>query len=509
MSAMTTTADEQDVVIYGGTAAGVTAAVAAADAGQRAVLVEPGEHVGGMVSGGLGHTDWGNRDVIGGLARSFYEAVADHYGVELWGVRGPEPHVAEEIFLKWLSDREVTVVFGHRVEQVHMEGQSLVGFTSQDDRRFSAEVFIDASYEGDLLARAGISYDIGRESRNKYDEQYAGRRPIRPVSHQFHVPVSPYDTSEKLSPLIHDRPLAQIGEGDGGVMSYCYRLCVTNDEENRRPWTKPAEYNREDYLIVLRLIEAMDDEVGADYFTGFRTTLPNGKGDANSSGAISLNLLDGSAWEYPDAGYDRRTELREHHLNYTKGLMWFLAQDEAVPEYIQKEMAEWGLCKDEFQATDGWPHQLYICEARRMVGEYVLTEQDLLENVEKYDSIGMGSYNIDIREVQRITQPVSRFPKREIETFNEGYLSVPVESYQIPYRSLVPRWEECDNLLVPVCLSASHVAFASVRMEPQYMLLGHAAGIAAAHAQESNRAVQRIDIEELQATLQEGRQILE
>jgi hypothetical protein len=508
MSSRDTRDGSADVLVYGGTAAGVTAAVAASDAGQQVVLVEPGQHVGGMVSGGLSHTDWGQREVIGGLARSFYEAVARHYDVELWGVRGPEPHVAEEIFREWLAERSVELVFGHRVERVQKDGRSIVGFTSQGDRTFRAASFVDASYEGDLLARAGVSYDVGRESRDKYGERYAGRRPIRPDNHNFHVAVSPTDPSGELSPLVHDRSLAQIGEGDGGVMSYCYRLCVTDREDNRRPWTEPENYDREEYLIVLRLIEALGDDVGADYFGGFRTGLPNDKGDANSGGAISLNLLDGSAWEYPDAGYDRRDELRQHHLEYTKGLLWFLAQDEAVPERIRDEMAEWGLCEDEFRDTDGWPHQLYVREARRMKGEYVLTEQDLFETVQKYDSVGMGSYNIDIREVQRVAQPVSRFPERELETFNEGYLSVPVDEYQIPYRSLVPRWEECDNLLVPVCLSASHVAFASVRMEPQYMLLGHAAGQAAAQVCESGRPVQRIDVQQLQSKLRERGQTL-
>lgn len=222
-----------------------------------------------------------------------------------------------------------------------------------------------------------------------------------------------------------------------------------------------------------------------------------------------MNLLDGTAWEYPEADYERRAELRQRHLEYTKGLMWFLAQDEAVPKRLREEMAEWGLCTDEFEDTNGWPHQLYVREARRMVGEYVLTEADLMDNVEKYDAIGMGSYNIDIREVQRVAQPVCRFPEVHRETFNEGYLSIPVEDYQIPYRSLTPRWTECDNLLVPVCISASHVAFASVRMEPQYILMGHAAGTAAAQAIASGRPVQLVDIDTLQETLRAAGGILE
>lgn len=249
------------------------------------------------------------------------------------------------------------------------------------------------------------------------------------------------------------------------------------------------------------------DDVGAGYFTGHRTGLPNAKRDASSAGAVSLSHLDGSAREYPDADHDRRVELTRHHRQYTQGLLDFLATDEDVPERLREGLGGWGLCQGEFQDTDGWPHQLNVREARRMRGEYVLTENNLFDNLQKCDPVGMGSYDIDVREVQRVTQPVSCFPEEKMETFDEGYLPVPVEGYQVPYRSPVPRWVECDNLLVPVCLSASHVAFASIPMEPQSLLLGHAAGRAATRVSETGRPGRRIDLERLISALRAERYI--
>jgi hypothetical protein len=237
-------------------------------------------------------------------------------------------------------------------------------------------------------------------------------------------------------------------------------------------------------------------------------TLPNGKADMNSSGPISTNVVNGLNWEYPDADYGRRDEIWQEIKEYTMGLLYFLSTDPSVPKHIRAETSRMGLCRDEFPDNGHWPHQLYIRVARRMKGEYFMTQHDLDSDAMKYDAIGMGSYNIDVRHVQRTYIPVSRFPELRYEVYNEGYISIPVRPYQIPYRSLLPRYDECDNLLVPVCLSTSFIANASVRMEPQYMIMGHAAGLAAAMAAFDKCAVHRIDVADLQSRLKEQGQVI-
>lgn len=499
-----------DIAVYGATAGGAVAAIAAAGEGRRVLLIEPRRHVGGMVSGGLGWTDRGEVDVIGGLARQFYERVWRHYGVEPWGVLGPEPHVAEAILRDWLRQAGVDIAFEAPLLDVAKEGRSIRRIVMANGETVAANVFIDASYEGDLLAGADVSYAVGRESRSLHGESWAGRQPIRPDQHQFAVPVSPFyeDTADPL-PLVHDRPLVVEGEGDGGVQSYCYRLCLTDRPGNRVPFPEPEGYERGQFELVRRWLVAMGDRLHVDRIFSLSGRLPNGKVDANSIGPISTNLPDGSSWRYPDADPAGREAIRLHHLRYTQGLMYFLTSDPDIPAHIREEMGRWGLCADEFVDTGHWPHQLYVRDARRMRGEYLLTQHDLEEGRAHHDAVGMGVYNIDIREVQRTWMPVPRYPVMRPETFNEGYLSAPVTPYQIPYRALLPRWDECDNLLAPVCVSASHVAFASVRMEPQYMLLGHAAGLAAALAVEEGGAVHRVDIGALQRRLRDQGQVLE
>jgi hypothetical protein len=262
-------------------------------------------------------------------------------------------------------------------------------------------------------------------------------------------------THGDLLPFIHPRPLAPEGSGDGGVQAYCFRLCLTDTPENRLPFPQPDDYDRRRYELLRRHLAAAGPEFAPSDLMSLHGRLPNGKTDVNSVGAISTNLPDGSSWEYPEASFERRQEIWDDHLRYTQGLLYFLANDPDVPEPIQTEFRRWGLCADEFVDTDGWPHQLYVREARRMRGEYTLTQADLESGRRHYDSIGVGSYNIDIREVQRVWTLVPRFPRLTAETFNEGYLSVPVPPYEIPYRALLPRFAECENLLVPVCLSAS------------------------------------------------------
>jgi hypothetical protein len=477
-----------DVLVYGATATGVAAAVAAAEAGATVRLVGPETHVGGMVSGGLGWTDVGDERVLGGFARRFYAAVAEHYGVPLWGVKGPEPHIAERIFERFLEQAGVEVALGAT------EGEGAVE--------------IDASYEGDLLARRGAPYAVGRESRDLYGEQWAGRQPAyRPSKHNFPVRVSPFAADGSLLPHVCEPeldargwPAERLGEGDGGLQAYQFRLCLTDRPGNRLPLAEPAGYDPAEYEVLRRYLH--DVRCAARDLLGLvPDLLPNGKCDVNSIGPFSLNLLDGSNRAYLDGD---RAAIRERHLRHAQGLLWFLATE--APEAISSEVARWGPCADEFVDSGGWPHQLYVRDARRLVGEHVLTEHDLLAGRHD-DVVALGSYNVDVREIERTWRYLPEYDP-EPAVFNEGYLSVPVPAYGIPYRSLVPRREDAENLLVPLCLSASHVAFASVRMEPTLMLLGHAAGLAAAQAARRGVAVQDVDVAALQESLRSAGQVL-
>lgn len=504
-----------DVVVYGATSAGVCAAVAAASAGAHVLLLEPGRHVGGMTSGGLGYTDVGDQRVLGGPAARFRQEVADHYGVPVGTYAGPEPHVAESIFMRWLDHPRVEVVFGaplssaevheHRITRVTAGGAPLQG-----------GVFVDASYEGDLLAMAGVPYAVGREDRALHHERWAGRRELLPGRHTMPPFVSPFRDDpggEAEGPVLaqlRSAPLAPVGAGDGGVMAYGYRVCLTT-AAGRVPFRRRGGYDGSYWELGRRLFarwRASGFEPSAQALLGLEPNLANGKCDGNSLGPFSLNVLDGSAWEYPDASPVRREEIRLHHLHHTEDFLYFLSHDPAVPRPVREEMARWGLPADEFGGTGHLPHQLYVREARRMRGEYVLTEHDLTGARPQHDVIAMGSYHLDVREVQRTWQWVPEHPRPVAMVFTEGYLSVPVPPYPVPYRALVPRYQDCVNLLVPVCLSASHVAFSSIRMEPQYQMLGHAAGLAAVLAARGGRPVQSVDVTRLQQQLLGTQQVL-
>ncbi|MBA2361186.1 MAG: FAD-dependent oxidoreductase, partial [Actinobacteria bacterium] len=479
------------------TACGVMAAVAAAEAGARTVLVSPGRHIGGMVSGGLSWTDVGDAGVIGGLARRFYSAVADHYDVPLWGVKGPEPHVAERLLAELLVSAGVDVWLEQREPP-------------------EAAVYVDASYEGDLVAERGIPCAVGRESRELYGERWAGRQPAyRPSKHNFPVLLSPFAETGEALPFVREPeqdergwPVESLGEGDGGLQAYGYRVCLTDREENRLPLAPPPDYDPALFEVLRRYLAAEGESLEARDLLGLvEDLLPNGKCDVNSIGPFSLNLLDGSNRAYPDGDEETRDRVREGHLRYTQAFLFYLAHDDAVPPAISDEVARWGPCADEFEDTDGWPHQLYVRDGRRMLGEYVLREQDLVDARPQVDVVALGSYNIDIREVERTWRYLPEYERRPA-VFNEGYLSVAVPPYPIPYRSLTPRREDAEDLLVPLCLSASHVAFGSIRMEPTLMLLGHAAGLAAAQAARRGVAVQDVDVGALQEALREAGQVL-
>ena len=496
---------DYDVVVYGATAGGTVAAIAAAGEGADVLLVEPGRNLGGMVTGGLSHNDYGDRSVIGGMALEFYRKVAAYYGKPLYYWRGPEPHVGEQIFRDWLEEAGVKVLFENRVTGIVKRHGAIERIILSGGGTVSGRVFIDASYEGDLMARAGVSYTVGREAVSDYGESWAGRRAILPDGHQMQPRVSPFDEKGNLLPLINTEPIVGEGEADRAVQGYGFRLIVTDDVENMIPFPEPDHYDPGQFELVKRHYERYPD---AGNMVHLWPTLPNGKTDMNSSGPISTNVVDGLNWEYPDADYERRDEIWQLMKEYTLGLLYFLSHDPSVPERIRQETQQMGLCRDEFTGNDHWPHQLYIRSARRMIGEYVLTQHDLEQDTVKYDAIGMGSYNMDVRHVQRTWIPVSRFPELHYEVYNEGYVSIPVAPYEIPYRSLLPQYDECSNLIVPVCISASHVAYASVRMEPQYMIMGQAAGVAAAMAVKENRPVHRIELSLLREKLAAQDQVL-
>jgi hypothetical protein len=496
-----------DVVVYGGTAGGAVAAVSAARAGMDVVLLEPGRHIGGMLSGGLGRTDMDRQQhVIGGMARDFFVEAGEHYGQPIvWTF---EPKVAERILRGWLEDAGVQVLFEHRLDTVTMEGSRIEAIATLNGEEFQAKVFVDSSYEGDVMARAGASYTVGREGRDQYGESLAGRKEIQPGNHQLRgSPVSPYGDEGNLLPwVVPDEELGEVGSGDHKVQAYCFRLCLTDVEENRIPISRPDDYDPSRYELLKRYIQSLSVFKETPSLLGI-SPIPNGKTDLNSGPAVSTNLL-GASWEYPEASYERRAEIWQEHLSWAHGLLYFMGHDPSVPEDIRTEVRRWGLAKDEFIDTGGWPHQLYIREARRMLGEYVMTQHDLEARRTKYDSIGMGGYNMDVREVQWVAHTVYRFPLPAEEVLMEGYITVPVEPYEIPYRSLLPRVDEVENLLVTSCVSASHMAYSSIRMEPQYMIVGHAAGVASALAVESGVAVHRVDLERLQDRLREQGQIL-
>jgi len=498
-----------DLVVYGATAGGVITAVSGARAGLKVALLEPGRHVGGMVSGGLSHTDVGRSEVIGGYSLEFFWRAGTHYGLPqylqsfAWFV---EAKVAETIFRQMLQEEGVTVLFDHRLREhdgVRKEGAAIVAITTENGGQFTGRVFADATYEGDLMAQAGVSYTWGRESSAQYGESLAGVRGETPF-HQFQVDLSPYGEGEKLLPEISSEPAGVPGAGDRKVQAYNFRLILSNDPANQVPYPKPGSYDPRQFDLAARFFDAMRQKLGrAPHFSEVVSigTIPGHKADFNNNGAFSTDYI-GRSWEYPEASYARRREIWRAHEEYNKGYFYFLAHDPRVPPSLREEAGEWGLAKDEFVDNGNFPNQLYIREARRMIGEYIMTQKDIQTALTKPDPIGMGSYNSDSHNVQRVAN-AQGFVR------NEGDMQVPVKPYQIPYRVLLPKKSEARNLLVPVCFSASHVAYSTLRMEPQYMILGQAAGVAAALAIRGGRAVQDIDTAELTRMLVQAGAILE
>lgn len=524
-SGLTHAAPQQfDVVVYGGTAGGVVMAVAAARENLKVALLEPRRNLGGMVSGGLGETDISRTpEVIGGYSLEFFERVRRHYGPDAArkfnesinrGRLGDmgwyfEPHVAEAIFEEMIKEAGVAVFYDHRLRErggVVKRGTRVTEIKMENGASFRAAVFADATYEGDLLAQAKVSYTWGREPSSQYTESLAGVRADTP-NHNFTtqgVLVSPFDARGKLLPGVYGGPKGRPGEGDKKVQAYCFRVCLTNVKENQMPYPRPKTYDPQRYELMARLLKALTDKKGRAPVMNeimIVSKMPNGKTDINNRGAVSTNNINLN-WDYPEGSYRTRARIWQDHVDYVQGLFYFLSTDSRVPETLRAEVNTYGLPKDEYADNNHWSHQLYVREARRMVGDFVMTQKDLQTERTKPDVIGMGSYNSDSHNVQRVATA-------DGHTENEGNMEVPVQPYQIPYRVLLPRRTEATNLFVPVCFSASHVSYSSLRMEPQYMIIGHAAGIAAKMAIDGKVAVQDIDVKALTAKLRAQRAVME
>ena len=512
-----------DVCVYGGTASGVVAAAAVRKRGKSVLLVEPGRHLGGMSSGGLGWTDFGNKAAIGGMSLDFYRRVGKAYGRD-----GPawtfEPRVAERVFQDLVKENAVPVLFEHRLTAAAKEGARLTRITLEHAPpqpngapapaalegskpvTVEAAVFIDCTYEGDLMARAGVKYAVGRESVAQYGESLNGIR-VNTPHHQFQFPVDPYvkpgDPTSGLLPFIQPGDGGKPGDGDRSVQAYNFRQCLTNDPANRLPIEAPPGYDPARYELLARHVESLvangkgktiGELLKPDKVTPTKT-------DVNNNGAVSTDFI-GANYEYPDGDWATRSRIWTEHLHYVQGLLYFLNTSPRVPAHLREQMARWGLAKDEFTDTAGWPHQLYVREARRMVGQYVVTQADCEHRAAPVaDSVGLGAYNMDSHNCQRVVQNgVVR---------NEGDVQVaPAAPYAIPYRAITPRAEECTNLLVPVCLSATHIAYGSARMEPVFMVLGESAAIAACMAIDAKQTVQEVDVVKLKAALRAAGQVL-
>ncbi|MCA9187653.1 MAG: FAD-dependent oxidoreductase, partial [Planctomycetales bacterium] len=496
-------------------------AVQAARMGKRAVLIEPGRHVGGLTSGGLGATDIGNKQVIGGLSREFYERVAQHYGDDnawRWQKRDTyrsarqasgdnamwtfEPHVAEAILRRMLEEHGVDVYFEQPllrpggVDKVDGRIQSI---TMEDGKSFAGRMFVDATYEGDLLAEAGVSFHIGREANATYGETLNGVQVAQAKYHQFNHAVDPYmtpgDPASGLLPNIEGEPPGEDGAEDRRVQAYNFRMCLTDVKENQISWPKPEGYDPLQYELLARYFAA-----GLDIVPWHNTGMPNRKTDINNNGGFSTDYI-GKNYDYPEASHAERKQIFAAHVQYQQGLMWFLAHDERVPANVQKEVNRWGLCRDEFEETGGWPHQMYVREARRMVSDLVMSQHHCQGRALAEDPIGMAAYTMDSHNTQRYV--------RDGVAKNEGDVQVGrFPPYPIGSLSIVPREGECKNLLVPVCLSATHIAYGSIRMEPVFMVLGQSAATAACIAIDADVSVQQVDRGRLRARLQADGQVL-
>jgi hypothetical protein len=518
-----------DIIIYGGTSSAVTAAVQSDLMGRSVIIVSPDKHLGGMSSSGLGFTDTGNKEVIGGLARKFYQLIYTHYdNPESWiwqkkseygntGQGNPaidgekrtmwifEPHVAEGAFERMISGTKIKVFRDEWLDReagVIKKGSTINSIKTLSGKIFTGKVFIDATYEGDLMASAGVKYTVGREANSVYNETWDGvQKGVFHHGHYFKDKVDPYripgDPLSGLLPRISSEQPGENGSGDRKVQAYCFRLCLTRHPDNKVVITKPIGYDSTQYELLVRLSDARWDEFFAKY-----DPIPNLKTDVNNHGPFSYDNI-GMNWDYPEASYERRKEIIKEHITYQQGLLYFMATDRRLPDNVRATMNQWGFAKDEFKDNGNWPYNIYVREARRMVGEYVMTEKNVLGKREIARPIGMGSYTMDSHNVQRYVTP-DGFVQ------NEGDLGVePDRPYQIDLGAILPQRDQCTNLLVPVCVSSSHIAFGSIRMEPVFMILGQSAATLASIAVKKGGSIYKISYNDLKSRLLDDGQILE
>ena len=520
-----------DVVVYGGTAAGVIAAVQVKKMGKTVIIVGPDKHLGGLSSGGLGFTDSGDKSVIGGLSRNFYHRVWQYYQKpetwvhqkrEAFGNKGQgtvamdqadrtmwifEPSVAEKVFEDYVKEFSIPVLRDEwldRANGVRLADGRIAEITMLSGKTFAGKMFIDATYEGDLMAAAGVSYHVGREANATYGEKHNGSQ-VGVLHHRHHfgvlkTPIDPYvvpgDPKSGIIARVSPEKPAPKGEADHRVQAYCFRMCLTNVPENRVPFTAPEGYDPKQYEVLARAYAAGWKETFGKF-----DLIPNGKTDTNNHGGFSFDNI-GYNYDYPEASYARRKEIIKEHETYQKGLLYFICTDPRVPADVREKMNNLGLPKDEFKDNGNWSHQIYVREARRMVGVFVMTENELTKAKPTPDSVGMGSYMIDSHNTQRYVTPDGHVQ-------NEGDIGVsPRGPYEIAYGSLVPKKGQAANLLVPVACSASHIAYGSIRMEPVFMILGQSAATAAGLAIDRNLAVQDVPYDDLKGRLLADGQIL-
>lgn len=538
---------EYDIVIYGGTSAGVAAAIQSSRMGKSVVLIEPSGRIGGLTTGGLGATDIGNKQAIGGISREFYQNIKKHYdNPSNWKwqkkseyfVSGQsrtdkgedtmwtfEPSAALAVYKEMISNENIDLVYNERLNRkngVKKERGRIIAIAMESGKRFQGKVYVDATYEGDLMASSGVNYTVGRESNAQYGESLngvqansinltlTGKVSKNAYNHNFLPGVDPYvdlgDPGSGLLPNINEKPGLE-GDGDDKIQAYCFRMCLTNVAENRIPFQKPDGYDERDYELLFRNYEARKGEIrdmysyGSSLLPWINTPMPNHKTDTNNKFGFSTDYI-GRNYEYPEATYEERERIVDEHRKYQMGLMWSLANHPRIPEEVREEASKWGTTKDEFEREDGWQQQLYIREARRMISDYVMTQQncEALEVCE--DAIGLAAYGMDSHNVQRYVD-ANGFVQNEGNVEAHGF-----KPYPISYRSIVPKETECANLLVPVCLSASHIAFGSIRMEPVFMVLGQSAATAASLSIDLNVAVQDIPYQKLKGILAKDNQRL-
>ena len=542
--------NEYDIVIYGGTSAGIASAIQASRSGKSVVLIEPTNRLGGLTTGGLGQTDIGNKYVIGGIAREFYQNIRKYYDDPTnwkWQKRNEyfdegqtrtdkgedamwtfEPSAALKVYEQMLKREKVVIIYGERLNRktgVQKKEAKIVSITMENGSKYIAKMFIDATYEGDLMAASGVSYRVGRESNSEYGETLNGvqankiNRTLKwtvsrnGYNHNFIDGVDPYivngNPNSGLLPYIVKGGRPGIdGQGDKGIQAYCFRMTLTNHPENRIPFKKPDHYNELNYELLFRNYEAATGPIDQMYVYGdklvpwINSPMPNRKTDTNNQKGFSTDFI-GQNYDYPEASYEEREKIVQAHRDYQQGLMWTLAYHPRIPQQVRDVVSTWGTCKDEYEpGSDGWQEQLYIREARRMVSDYVMTQRNCEAIVVAEDPVGMGAYGMDSHNVQRYVD-ANGFVQNEGNVEAHGFAP-----YPISYKSIVPRISECSNLLVPVCLSATHIAFGSIRMEPVFMVLGQSAATAASLAIDDHLEIQKIDYEKLKNRLISDKQIL-